>query len=205
MLLPVLFLAGCATPARLPGVVPDVNLGTVRVDSVQRVAIATGFVNQVSGPIELFACGPGGKRHESIFVIESSAVELQAGLLLLGCKAGPPMQGLGMGPPQGSRVRVWVDADNGAGSSPRPAGEYILSVKTRKPMTSVGWIFTGSIVEKGEFKALAEESYVTTFWDPWAILNLDHGLGADDESFVVNTNMSLSLHAPATFYFQADP
>ncbi|MFH0954275.1 MAG: hypothetical protein V1873_08095, partial [Verrucomicrobiota bacterium] len=66
------------------------RLGGVRIDPASRTVLATGWVNQVVGLIELLACGPGGKTHESVFVLDVNPLDLQAGLLLLGLRPGTP-------------------------------------------------------------------------------------------------------------------
>ena len=95
-------------------------VGSVRVDPVSRSVIVSGWVNQVEGAIELLACGPGGKTHETLFVLDVKAIDLQTGLLLLGLKPGKPPTGLGTGKPEGPELDLWVDwEENGKKRSER--------------------------------------------------------------------------------------
>ena len=192
------------------------QLGTVRVDAVNRSVIATGWVNQVEGLIELLACGPGGKCHESLFVLPINPLDLQTGLLLLGLKPGLPPGDADLGKraprengattaqargPTGPEVDIWVDWQvNGKTRSVR-AEKMVKNTETKRPLPGTGWTFTGSVVEKGEFMAKAEESFVATFWDPWAILNLTLPCGADGDILVINTANAPPLGASITMRF----
>ena len=205
----LLATSACTTPRPVrPALAVErmLPLGSVRVDSGARTVMATGFVNLVEGPIELVICGPGGKRHESVFVMEADPVDLQAALLLVGAQAGPPMEELGVGPPHGSLVDIWVEWP-GAGGAPRsePAERFAWFNRERRALEPRGWVFTGSMFVEGKFKALAEESLATSYWDPWSILNINDPVGADDECLTVNTNLVPELGQPVTFYLQARP
>ncbi|HBA85261.1 MAG TPA: hypothetical protein DCZ95_14330 [Verrucomicrobia bacterium] len=163
-------------------------IGKVRVDPVQRTVNAPGWVNLEAGAIELLACGPGGKTHESIFVLDVNALDLQTGLLLLGLKGGEPMKGLGQGPPKGAEIDLWVEWKDGEHSCEKRAETFVFDEDSGSVLPDAPWIFTGSMMEEGQFKALAEESLVTTYWDPWSIVNLGLPCGSNDEMLVVNTN-----------------
>jgi len=191
-------LIGCATPRVAPQ--PDVSRllrqGTVQVDPVLRCVVVTGFVNLVEGPIELMACGPGGKVHESLLVLELNPVDLQAALLLIGLRSGPPMKDLGVGPPLGDRVLIWAEWQQDGQRQVRPLADLAYQWQRKAPLKTDGWVFTGSTFEDGKFKALAEESLITSYWDPWSILNVQAAVGADDEALSVNTNAVPPLHTP---------
>ena len=176
------------------------SLGTVALDPVARWVVATGFVNQVEGAIELLICGPGGKTHESIFVMQVNPLDLQTALLLLDLEPGPPRAELGEGPPRGPRVDIWVRWTDAAGSThTHPAETFAYNIETGRVLPHTGWAFTGSVMVDGQFKALAEESIAASYWDPWAILNILNEVGADDELLAVNRARVPPLHTPITF------
>jgi hypothetical protein len=179
-------------------------LGNVRVDAQSKTMMISGWVNQVAGPIELLACGPGGKVHESVFVLDCNPVDMQAGLLLLGLKPGTPPTGLGQGQPKGTALDIWVDWMDGGTPKTQRAESFVINVENkRKPLPETPWIFTGSVVEDGEFKALAEQSLIVTYWDPWAIINLPLPCGSNDEILSANSNCVPALKTPVTFRFHA--
>jgi hypothetical protein len=180
------------------------TLGSVQVDALTKTLVISGWVNQVSGAIELLACGPGGKTHESAFVLDCNPVDMQAGLLLLGLKPGTPSEGLGQGPPNGPALDIWVDWLEGSNPRSLRAENFVVNVEdNRNPLPETPWIFTGSVIEEGEFKAIAEESLIVTYWDPWAIVNLPLPCGSNDEILSVNSNCMPALKTPVTFRFRA--
>lgn len=184
-------LTACATRAPAPWSLPadgsrPIEIGAVQVDAATRTVILTGFVNLAQGPIELLACGAGGKRHESVFVIEAHPVDIQSALILIGAKAGPPMPDLGKGPPLGSRLDIRIEWEQDGVRRQEPAEYFIFQVKRGRPMVPTAWVFTGSVIEKGRFKAQIEESFIATYWDPWAIINIESDVGADDELLAVH-------------------
>jgi hypothetical protein len=176
-------------------------LGSVRLDSLAKTVTATGWVNQTDGPIEVLACGIKGKVHESVFVLALNPLDLQAALLLAGLKGGPPMSALGVGPPQGAPVDIFVDWQADGEARTARAEAFVRHTGENAPLPEAPWIFTGSVVKDGEFKALAEESLVVTYWDPYAIINLAHPAGADDELLHANPAAVPPYETPVTFRF----
>ncbi len=182
---------------------PWVTVGSVRVNSETHSMLVTGWVNQVFGLVELLACGPGGKTHESVFVLETSPIDFQAALLLLGIKPGTPPRDVGVGRPQGPKLDIWVDWKDGAQNRRERAERFITDLRNQKPLPTTPWIFTGSVFENGKFMALAEESLIASYWDPWAIINIPLPCGADDTILVVNTNAVPPLRTPIQMQIKA--
>jgi len=176
-------------------------LGSVQLDSATKTVSATGWVNQTEGAIEVLACGIQGKVHESVFVLALNPLDLQAALLLAGLKGGEPMPELGKGPPQGAPVDILVDWKSGGETQTARAESFVWNIEEKAVLPETPWTFTGSIVKDGQFKALAEESLVVTYWDPYAIVNLPLPCGANDEILVVNTNTIPPYHTPVTLRF----
>ena len=177
------------------------TLGSVKLDSATKTVSATGWVNQTSGPIEVLACGPAGKVHESVFVLGLNPLDLQTALLLAGLKGGAPMADIGQGPPNGAPVDVFVDWKSGDETKTARAESFVWNVEDDANVDETPWIFTGSVVKDGQFKALAEESLVVTYWDPYAIVNLPLLCGSNDEILVVNSNTVPPYQTPVTIRF----
>ncbi len=176
-------------------------LGSVQLDSATKTVTATGWVNQIEGPIEVLACGIKGKVHESVFVLVLNPLDLQAALLLAGLKGGPPMPALGVGPPQGAPVDIFVEWQAGEETRKARAESFLWNLEENAVLPETPWTFTGSVVKDGQFKAFAEESLVVTYWDPYAIVNLPLPCGANDEILTVNTNTVPPYQTPVTFRF----
>ncbi|MGD9780897.1 MAG: YdjY domain-containing protein [Kiritimatiellia bacterium] len=187
------------SPVRWEG--PVAILGAVRLDSATKTVTATGWVNQIEGPIEVLACGPEGKVHESVFVLALNPLDLQAALLLAGLKGGEPMAEIGQGPPRGDPVDVFVDWQEGGEAKTARAESFVWNLEANAALPETSWTFTGSVVKDGQFKALAEESLVVTYWDPYAIVNLPLPCGANDEILAVNTNAAPPYQTPVAIRF----
>jgi hypothetical protein len=184
-----LLVAGCAVwrpvaappeggAARLP---PRwLEIGGVRIDANNRELVVTGHVNQVRGVIELLACGPGGKTHESVFVVDVAPLDLCAGLALLGLRPGGSDFGVGIGPPRGGRVDVTVVWRDGGQTHEVPAGQVVHHRGHGAVLGDAEWVYNGSLVEDGRLAAEREQSLIATYWDPWAIFNLGLPCGEDD-------------------------
>ena len=201
---PVIYPAGSEpqpepSPVRWEG--DQAVLGSVRLDAATKTVSATGWVNQTSGAIEVLACGVQGKVHESVFVLALNPLDLQAALLLAGLKGGPPMAAIGQGPPAGDPVDIWVDWQAGGEARSARAETFVWNTADNAGLPETPWTFTGSVVKEGRFKALAEESLVVTYWDPYAIVNLPLPCGADDEMLAVNSNAVPPNQTPVTLRF----
>lgn len=101
--------------------------------------------------LELIACLPDTREHESLVVTRAKASHVHAALLMVGLEPGRPgafvagADGLRPQPPEGDPVDVriaWIDANG----SPReaPAEAWVLDVKTGEPMREAFWVFAGS-------------------------------------------------------------
>jgi len=177
------------------------TLGSVQVNAATKTVTATGWVNQTEGAIEVLACGPKGKVHESVFVLAANPLDLQAALLLAGLKGGTPMPAMGEGPPSGDPVDLLVEWQADGETRQARAETFVRNIQTDAVLPETPWTYTGSMIQDGEFMALAEESLVVTYWDPYAILNLPLSCGADDEILVVNSNTVPAYETPVTFRF----
>ncbi|HMO50236.1 MAG TPA: YdjY domain-containing protein [Kiritimatiellia bacterium] len=180
------------------------TFGSVQLDPGHRAMMVSGYVNQVEGAIELLACGPGGKVHESVFVLFAEPADIHAGLLLLGFTHGEPMAGLGEGPPRGDSLILDVEWDADGQTVRERAERFVFDFITQRPARHGAWIFNGSMVEDGYFLARAEESLIATYWDPWAIINLQSEAGADDERLGVNRSVVPPRLTPVRMIIRPD-
>jgi hypothetical protein len=176
-------------------------LGSVQVDSATRTVVATGWVNQTEGPIEVLACGIRGKVHESVFALALNPLDLQAALLLVGLKGGEPMPAIGEGPPRGAPVDIVVEWTARGETKRARAETFVWNTEDNAVLPETPWTYTGSVVKDGQFKALAEESLVVTYWDPYALIDLPLPCGSNDEILFVNTNTVPPYQTPVTFFF----
>jgi hypothetical protein len=163
------------------------RVGAVLVDPSNHCVLVQGYINQTGGLIELLACGPEGKRHESLLVLEANPLDLNIGLLLLGLKAVSRPSEVGAWPdPQGPGLDLWVEWQQNGKAQRCRAEELVFNEKTGRALPATPWIYTGSVIEHGYFRALSEDSHIATYWDPWALINLPLPCGADDHILSAN-------------------
>lgn len=189
------------TPPRREG--DTMHFGNVRVDIPTKTVMATGWVNQIVGLIEVLACGPRGKTHESVFILDLNPLDFQAALLSIGLRGGKPMPAFGEGPPDGSPVDMIVEWQADGETRRERAEHFAWDMEKDEVLSDGPWTFTGSMVIDGEFMALAEESLIVTFWDPFAIINNPLASGVNDDILFVNTNTVPAYGTPVTFHISA--
>ena len=92
----------------------------------------------IGGPVEwleLLACRPGTREHESVVTLDARAEHLHAALLLLGLTPGAPADARWEGdelvqtPPRGPELKVFFVFDD-APDRPVPAGAYVADQAT---------------------------------------------------------------------------
>lgn len=123
------------------------RIGTLRVDTARREVIATGTVNPVT-VLEFVANTPGGaKAYESAFTLETSAINYNAALLLIGldpARARPPQVQFDPAAPAGDPVEIEVEWT--AGGKPRrlKIHELLFDQSSKKTLAPGPWVYTGS-------------------------------------------------------------
>jgi len=175
------------------------RIGAVTIDARAGTVRCPGAVNMAEGgPIELLACLKTGKVHESVLVVEVRPLDLQLALLLLGLEPGRnPGVELEEDSPAaekqvGDMVEIYVEWKVADEEEDEPqtvrhrADELLYDVKAEAPLEPTQWVFVGSRWVKGRFGADLEGSIVTTFYDPFAILELPGEHVTDDTWCVVN-------------------
>lgn len=186
----------------------------VRYRPATRSLEVGGVVNMEEGLIEVFACAPGGKAHESIIVLDCVPSGVHAGLIALGLEAGTPVEvgtEANYRPPEGPGVIVevhWID-DVGTERT-RRAEDWILDTTTEAPMPHVEWLFTGSFMQSvtgdpadATYAADYVKSIVTTYHDSSTILENPLAKGNDDTVYYAHTDAIPPVGTPVTVVFNA--
>ncbi|NCS90751.1 MAG: hypothetical protein GW789_18730, partial [Ignavibacteria bacterium] len=89
--------------------------------------------------------------------------------------------------PKGDSVEVFVKWKDKEDNMQFYRGEdLVFNLKDSSVMKKTHWVFTGSKVIDGLFVADAEKSLITTFHDPFTILDNPSPDGAYDDFFIVN-------------------
>lgn len=178
----------------------------------QEIAVEATFCLQ-KGPIELLACAPGGKDHESILVLKCKPQNLHLALISLGLRdktelggGGPQVLG-DAAKPVGDRVVMEVEFEHNGKKTRVRAEDLVLSYIDGKPMARAGWVFAGSsFVDESDpetgkptgrkvYLANRYRSIVTTYHDPTTLLDNPTLEGGNDDIFGANPDV---LPAPGT-------
>lgn len=117
----------------------------VWVDAKRHQVLIDGYIVLREGYLEMFACLPDTKEHESIVAARTRAQTVHAALLAVGAKAGHPVEYRPKFiPATGSVIEIevrWLD-EKGNWKSAR-AQDWIQNLHTKAPMTE-DWVFGGS-------------------------------------------------------------
>ncbi len=127
----------------LPGVMIDREKGYVELDA--RVVLREGKW------LELLACTPGSKEHESILTVTARPSHIHLALLILGIEPGSPMQWHWQGdqfhvtPPLGPKLAITLHYTNDKDQAVQvPANQWVRDQKDDKLLEGNHWLFTGS-------------------------------------------------------------
>ena len=167
------------------------QLGEIIIDKDHDSLRFPAEVNMNEGLLELLLCTPYGKTHESLFVTEIDATYLNLALIMIGCKPAtirPKHQGDDV-IPDGTLVIIevsYIDEDDEEKTI--RAEDWIYNKKTDEAMQHTNWVYTGSYFAENEYMAKLTGTYIVTFHDPNAIIDLPLKEAADDTVFWVNAD-----------------
>ncbi len=119
--------------------------GKVWIELQKKVVVIDGQICLRKGPLEMLACPPNTKEHESIIQAQAKSFIVHTALLMVGAESGKPVEW----EPKykaasGSKIEItihWLD-EEGKHKKLR-AQEMIKNLKTGKAMTD-NWVFAGS-------------------------------------------------------------
>ncbi|MEE2640725.1 MAG: YdjY domain-containing protein [Planctomycetota bacterium] len=119
--------------------------GNVWIELKNKMVVIDGQICMRKGPLEMFACPPNTKEHESIVQAQAKPFIVHTALLMVGAESGKPVEWEPKyQPASGTRVEVtvhWLD-EKGKHRKMR-AQDMIRNVRTGKAMTEQ-WVFAGS-------------------------------------------------------------
>ena len=170
-----------------PGVLIDYRERQVEVDAA---------LIPHPAPLEVFACTPDTKEHETVLRVHARAEDIYAALGLIGILPGRPVRwdraNERFSPPTGDRVDALVRMDPGGESEPVPAAHLLRSMEPERSVPDVQWVFAGSSrYEDGMLAADAEgvvvalvnfESALLALPDSYSDDNRELWLGQDAEA-----------------------
>jgi hypothetical protein len=147
-------IAGAQSPATAPtGAMPYVHVDVKK----RQVRVDCQALN-VDIPLEFFCVTAGGNEHESVLRTPARPSHIHLALLMLGLKPGEPVKYSEAAqrwfPPHGPPLHISVEYQKDGHTVTLPANELMRSVKTKKTMPPLTWIFAGSrILDDGTYGA----------------------------------------------------
>lgn len=157
------------------------RIGKMRVDTAKREVVVPGTVNPTETLEFLASTTMGLKAYESALSLDTNAISFNAALLLIGldqARARPAMMQFDATPPQGDPVEIEVEWHSGGRTQRVKAEELIYDQRSKKPLRSSPWVYTGStFVEDGigrHYRAEMDGVLIGFMHGPQAVI--DHPL-----------------------------
>ena len=130
----------------------------VRIDWHQRVVEVDATVVLRKGALELLACSPQTREHESVLSVRARPMHIFQAMGLIGLEPGSPVrydeQRDRFLPPTGTPLELRVRYRHKGVNRTVPAERWLLDVERRRPPESVNWVFAGSrTFDDGRFAA----------------------------------------------------
>lgn len=190
------------------------EVGKVRIDQAQRTITFPAQVNKLADLIEYALVTRTGKAHESLLVTAIEPRDLQVATLLLGLT---PTPGLAPAPEKldaaylknvpeltGMPVTIAVGWKSEAGPRTASLESLILNRQTHAAAAAGPWLYTGSLMAHGKFRAQVDGSMIAVVTDPGAMFNNPRGGDRDDGIWSPNlaalppvgTDVDITLFVP---------
>jgi len=165
----------------------------VRIDWTQHAVEADSRVVLREGPLELFACSPQTKEHESVLTVLARPLHLFQAMGLVGLEAGSPARYdekldrwfPASGEPLDLRIR-WREGGKERLAAPR---DWMVEKSAGKAPQRLRWVFAGSLVRKeGGFGADADGTVACLVDFDSALIALSASHSSDDAELWLSAN-----------------
>ncbi|MEK6799981.1 MAG: YdjY domain-containing protein [Planctomycetota bacterium] len=180
------------SPKSAPTSIKDFAPG-VHIDWANRAVEIDARVVLRSGPLELLACSPKTREHESILVVDARPLHVYQALGLIGLAPGSPSRfdeaSRKSIPPSGEPTVVEVRFRLAGGEQTVPAEKWLLDVKTKQSPESLNWVFAGSkTLEDGRFLADLDGTVVCVVDFDSALVAVGETHSAENDLLWANAN-----------------
>ena len=158
----------------------------VRIDWKHQIVEVDARVVLRQGPLELLACSPQTREHESIFVVAAQPIHVFQAMGLVGLEAGRPVRydekAGRLLPAQGEPLDLRVRWEEKLGSKTVPARKLLLTLPAGRPPESLHWVFAGSRpMGKGAFGADLDGTVICVVDFDTALISLRSLHSADND------------------------
>ncbi len=183
----------------------------VRLDWSHRRVELDGRVVLREGMLELFACTPNTREHESIVVVvPAQPIRIFEALGLIGLTPGQPVRFEESTktwlPPRGDRVRIEIRWDVDGQTRVEDIGQWMRDVATKESLPPGAWVFAGSVrTSDGRLGAEFDGTIVAVVDFPTALLALPVLQPADNAllNLQAHTESIPPLGTPVTLLISA--
>ena len=167
------------------------KIQNILINTSKKEISFTAEFNMERGLIELILCGKNGKLHESVLETDIIPSYLQTALLLLGLQCGQNLDFQGQDKtPKGDSLLIYAEWTDSLDNKIYVRIEELVYNKPQKrKMKATHWIFLGSKFVDDRFMADIEESIITTYHDPFSIIDNPLKTGNDDTLYEVNSSI----------------
>ncbi len=165
----------------------------VRIDWQQRRVEVDAEVVLREGMLELLACSPNTKEHESILRVHARPLHIYQAMGLIGLEPGTPARyhekQRRMLPPEGESVLLHVRYRQAGTPRVIPIERWLLDAKRQRPPDKVRWLFTGSrTFDGGRFGADLDGTVVGVVDFDTSLITADGLHSADNELLWLEAN-----------------
>lgn len=145
------------------------------------------------GPLELFACSPQTREHESIIAVAARPLHIFQAMGLIGLESGSPPsykeESEQWSRAHGEPLELRVEWRNGGKVLSARPGEWMIEKKSGKPPEDLAWVFSGSVVrEKDHFAADSDGTVVCVVDFDSALISIPTRHSADDAELWLSAN-----------------
>jgi len=165
----------------------------ITIDWNRRLVEVQGEVCLRDGMLELFACAPRTREHESVVMIRARPKKLYEALGLIGLQPGHPIRYDKRNerwlPPAGDALGIKVRWQDRRETRIADISTWMRGVDDNKPMTPTAWVFAGSQkTEAGKFAADLEGTVIAVVDFPSALIAFPGMHSADNALLTLEAN-----------------
>lgn len=158
----------------------------VRIDWKHQIVEVDARVVLRQGPLELLACSPQTREHESIFVVTARPIHVFQAMGLIGLEAGRPVRydepADRLLPAQGEPLDIRIRWEEKLGRHTVSARKLLLTLPGGRPPESLHWVFAGSRrMGEGGFGADLDGTVICVVDFDTALISLRDLHSADNE------------------------
>jgi len=182
----------------------------VRIDWSARAVEVDGVIVLREGPLELFACSPRTREHESIIAVKARPMHVFQAMGLIGLEPGSPVRYDAECdrpiPPRGETLDLAVRYGTGDEARVIPLETWMLDVSRRRPPEPIEWVFAGSrTFDNGRFGADADGTVICVVDFDTALIAVGSLHTADNEQLwlTANTEAIPPIDTPCTILIRS--